>query len=193
MGHSHLIHELTKIRYVRLFVTKFCQSCHLLNWSNLVEHIKSSLIELGLKFLFRVAYFTDGKKHPPQACREGGAKGVLVPPPPQQASEVHFLIDQWLKMKWNRVLKCDVIKMKFLKLWDLSWYSERDRSPVILRKLHTNPSKFFWVDPKKIRRVCLEFYEYNRLTSQRQFAPKCSFLVSRLLGHYSFRISWQIL
>ena len=25
----------------------------------------------------------------------------------------------------NRVLKCDVIKMKFLKLWDLSGYSER--------------------------------------------------------------------
>ena len=115
---------------VRLIVTKLCQCCHLLNWSNLVEHIKSSLIELGLKFLFRVAYFTDGKKHPPQACREGGAKGVLVPPPPQQTSEVHFLIDQRLKMKWNRVLKCDVIKMKFLKLWDLSGYSERDRSKI---------------------------------------------------------------
>ena len=39
--------------------------------------------------------------------------------------------------------------MKFLKLWDLSGYSERDRSPVMLRKLRTNPSKFFWVDPKK--------------------------------------------
>ena len=25
----------------------------------------------------------------------------------------------------HRVLKCDVIKMKFLKLWDLSGYSER--------------------------------------------------------------------
>ena len=29
---------------------------------------------------------------------------------------------------WNRVLKCDVIKMKFLKLWDLSGYSERTMS-----------------------------------------------------------------
>ena len=47
-------------------------------------------------------------------------------------------------------------------------------------------------DPKKFRRVCMEFSEYNRLTSQRQFAPKCSFLASRPLGHYSFRISWQI-
>ena len=28
----------------------------------------------------------------------------------------------------NRVLKCDVIKMKFLKLWDLSGYSERTMS-----------------------------------------------------------------
>ena len=56
--------------------------------------------------------------------------------------------------------------MKFLKSWDLSGYSERTLSkrptyqnwafrdklflrcwPVILRKLHTNPSKFFWVDP----------------------------------------------
>ena len=67
-----------------------------------------------------------------------------------------------------------------------------DRSPVMLRKLHENPSKFFGVDPQKIRRVCMEFSEYNRLTSQRQFAPKCSFLVSRPLGHCSFRITWQI-
>ena len=35
--------------------------------------------------------------------------------------------------------------------------------------------------PPKIRRVCMEFSEYNRLTFQRQFAPKCSFLVSRPL------------
>ena len=101
--------------------------------------------------------------------------------------------------------------MTFLKLWDLSGYSERlkeqcprgvlaknehfganclwDRSPVKLRKLHINPSKFFWVDPQKIRRVCMEFSEYNRLTTQGQFAPKWSFLVSRPLGHCSFRIS----
>ena len=54
---------------------------------------------------------------------------------------------------------------------------------VMLKELHTNPSKFFWVDPPppKIRRVGMEFSEYNqklimsfwynRLTSQRQFAP----------------------
>ena len=29
------------------------------------------------------------------------------------------------KLQASRVLKCDVIKMKFLKLWDLSGYSER--------------------------------------------------------------------
>ena len=29
---------------------------------------------------------------------------------------------------YYRVLKCDVIKMKFLKLWDLSGYSERTMS-----------------------------------------------------------------
>ena len=28
----------------------------------------------------------------------------------------------------NRVLKCDVIKMQFLKLWDLSGYSEKTMS-----------------------------------------------------------------
>ena len=38
----------------------------------------------------------------------------------------------------------------------------------------------------------MEFSEYNRLTSQRQFAPKCSFLVSGPLTDSSFRISWQI-
>ena len=35
----------------------------------------------------------------------------------------------------------------------------------------------------------MAFSEYNRLTSQGQFAPKYSFLVSRPLGHCSFRIS----
>ena len=33
-----------------------------------------------------------------------------------------------LSQRNNRVLKCDVIKMKFLKLWDLSGYSERTMS-----------------------------------------------------------------
>ena len=61
----------------------------------------------------------------------------------------------------NRVLKCDAIKMKFLKLWDLSVYILKgqcprglfaknehfganclwDRSPVMLRRLHTHPFK----------------------------------------------------
>ena len=50
-------------------------------------------------------------------------------------------------------------------------------------------SLYFGSTPKKIRRVCMEFSEYNQLTSQRQFAPKCSFLASRPLGHCSFRIS----
>ena len=37
--------------------------------------------------------------------------------------------------------------------------------------------------------VCMECSEYDRLTSQRQFAPKSSFLVGRPLGHCSFRTS----
>ena len=48
---------------------------------------------------------------------------------------------------------------------------------------------FFGSTPQKIRMVCMELSEYNRLTSQRQFAPKCSFVASRPLGHCSFRIS----
>ena len=51
---------------------------------------------------------------------------------------------------------------------------------------------FFGSTPLKISGVCMEFSEYSLLTSQRQFAPKCSFLVSRPLGHCYFRISWQI-
>ena len=32
------------------------------------------------------------------------------------------------KLQNHRVLKCDVTKMKFLKLWDLSGYSEKTMS-----------------------------------------------------------------
>ena len=68
----------------------------------------------------------------------------------------------------DRVLKCDVIKMNF---WNYGICQDIlkeqcprgllaknehfganclwDRNPVMLRKLHTNPSKFFWVDPPK--------------------------------------------
>ena len=46
---------------------------------------------------------------------------------------------------------------------------------------------------KKFRRVCMEFSKHNwAMTSETLFAPKCSFLASRPLGHCSFRISWQI-
>ena len=33
-----------------------------------------------------------------------------------------------IKLQNHRVLKCDVTKMKFLKLWDLSGYSEKTMS-----------------------------------------------------------------
>ena len=74
-----------------------------------------------------------------------------------------------------RVLKCDVIKMKFLKLWNLSGYSEGTMSKRPSYKnehfganclwdvsgLYSENSiqtlrSFFWVDPKKCRRVCME-------------------------------------
>ena len=112
----------------------------------------------------------------------------------------------------NRVLKCDVIKMKFLKLWDVSGYSERTMSkrpscqkwafrgklsprssPVMLRKCHTNPSNVFGGRPKKkLEGFVWSFLSITGLRSQRQFTPKCSCLATRPLGHCSFRISWQI-
>ena len=73
----------------------------------------------------------------------------------------------------NGVLKRDVIKMIFLKLWDLF--------------------KFFWGrPPKNLEGFVWSFLSITGLRSQRQFAPKCSFLASGPLGHCCFRISWQI-
>ena len=59
-----------------------------------------------------------------------------------------------------------------------------------LRKLDTNPSNFLGGRPKKdLKEFVWSFLSINELRSQRQFAPKCSFLASRPLGHWSFRIS----
>ena len=52
---------------------------------------------------------------------------------------------------------------------------------------------FFWVDPKKnLEGFVWSFLSITGLRSQRQFAPKCSFLASRPLRHCPFRISRQI-
>ena len=69
--------------------------------------------------------------------------------------------------------------------------------PVILRKLHSNPSNFFFFggggsSQKKLEGFLWSFLSITGLRSQRQFARKCSFLASRPLGHCSFRMSWQI-
>ena len=45
---------------------------------------------------------------------------------------------------------------------------------------------------KKLEGFVWGFLSITGLLSQRQFAPKCSFLASRPLGHCSFRISGQI-
>ena len=80
-----------------------------------------------------------------------------------------------------RVLKCDVIKMKFLKLWDLLGYSERTMSkrPTCQKcafrgklSLRSYPSKFFWGRPPKNRRVCMEFSGYNRLNNSEKICPE---------------------
>ena len=68
--------------------------------------------------------------------------------------------------QFNRVLKCDVIKMKFLKLWDLTrdnvqeaYLSKMNISGQIVSEivaqlcLETSIQtllNFFWVDPQKI-------------------------------------------
>ena len=52
----------------------------------------------------------------------------------------------------DRILKCDVIKMKFLKLWDLSGYSGST--------------------PKKFRRVCIEFSKHNWATISETICPE---------------------
>ena len=82
--------------------------------------------------------------------------------------------------------------MKFLKLWDVSGYSERTMSkrpscqkwafrgklslrysPVMLRKCHTNPSNVFGGRPnKKIRRVCMEFSKHNCSTISEIIYPE---------------------
>ena len=66
-----------------------------------------------------------------------------------------------------------------------------DRSSVMLRKLHKTLLNFFFSSTQnKIRRVCMEFSEYNLLTSQRQFSPKCLFLVNRPLRTLFFLIEY---
>ena len=117
---------------------------------------------------------------------------LVTPPPPSPRLQVVLYP--------NRVLKCDVIKIKFLTSLDLSGYSERTmskrptcqkwafRGKLSLRlyvaqlclenSIHTLASKLFWSTPKS-----MEFSKYNRLTSQRQFSPKCS-LINFLWRHH---------
>ena len=65
---------------------------------------------------------------------------------------------------------------------------------VLLKNyMGNNPSKFFLGRPQKnLEGFAWSFLSITGLRSQRQFAPKCSFLASRPLGHCYFRISWQI-
>ena len=70
-------------------------------------------------------------------------------------------------------------------LWDVSrLYSENSIKTLLIF--------FFWSTPKNLERFVWSFLSITGLRSQRQFAPKSSFLASRPLGHCSFRISRQI-
>ena len=53
---------------------------------------------------------------------------TTIKQPEKKEITVYRYIQKRQEQTINRVLKCDVIKMKFLKLWDLSGYSERTMS-----------------------------------------------------------------
>ena len=61
----------------------------------------------------------DDRKREKVGKRSVGAAGKVSPKWSQETVINHSS---------NRVLKCDIIKMKFLKSWDLSGYSERTMS-----------------------------------------------------------------
>ena len=52
-----------------------------------------------------------------------------------------------------------------IKLWQLGRL-------VILRKLHTNPSNFFWVDSKKFRRVRIGLSKHKWATISETICPE---------------------
>ena len=63
-------------------------------------------------------------------------------------------------------------------IWELKIGLARGEMTGV-KKLHTNPSNFFWGRPKKyLEGFVLSFVSITGLRSQRQFAPKCPFLAS---------------
>ena len=98
--------------------------------------------------------------------------------------------------------------MKFLKLWDLSGILKEQCPRGLLAKnehfganylwdasrLYSENSIqtlliFFFGRPKSNLKGCVwSLLSITGLRSQRQFAPKCSFLANRALGHCPFRI-----
>ena len=112
------------------------------------------------------------------------------------------------KKKLNQLLltsnKLKIMWLDHCKKWNLETHmtfvdvhliEETTEYRFVLLKnyMGNNPSKFFLGRPQKnLEGFAWSFLSITGLRSQRQFAPKCSFLASRPLGHCYFRISWQI-
>ena len=67
---------------------------------------------------------------------------------------------------YNRVLKCDVIKIKFVKLWDFSWYyegstSKRPTCQKLAFQGKVSDSVHKISNRVKFRRICTESSEQN--------------------------------
>ena len=94
---------------------------------------------------------------------------------------IEFKSDDVMRITfWNYGICWDILKGLLAKnvhfrancLWDIS--------PVMLRLLHTNPSKFAFVHNLINQTI-------TWLISLRQFALKCQFLASRPLGCFFFK------
>ena len=122
--------------------------------------------------------------------------------------QLHEMDQKSDKKKLNQLLltgnKLKIMWLDHCKKWNLETHmtfvdvdliEETTEYRFVLLKnyMGNNPSKFFLGRPQKnLEGFAWSFLSITGLRSQRQFAPKCSFLASRPLGHCYFRISWQI-
>ena len=91
----------------------------------------------------------------------------------------------------------DVINMKFVKLWDLLWYSERTTSKTPTRQklaIRGRLSSKSYLVPNlvnrtKFRRICVESSQHNWANISETIGPELLILASRRLKRCSFRTS----
>ena len=104
---------------------------------------------------------------------------ALNPEPMYLLSYEEMMIDKMFNGPSSMETQSDLAPVQVLK-----------EGAAVTQDGRTNPSKFFLGRPnKKLEGFVWSFLSITGLRSQRQFAPKCSFLASRPLEHCSFRIS----